>query len=81
MPGLHKLWNPAILDGRTWSKLGDHGEQRDRGEHGKDGKHQSDDTLLFIRDTNTLFVIDFFCQSDDSIHFILRFLCLTYALG
>ena len=37
--GLHKLWNPAILDGRTWNKFG----EREHGEHGKDGKHQPDD--------------------------------------
>ena len=24
--GLYKLCHPAILDGRTWSKLGGHGE-------------------------------------------------------
>ena len=28
------MWHPAILDGRTWSKLE---------EHVKDGKHQPDD--------------------------------------
>ena len=35
--GLQKLFHPAIPDGRTWSKFGEHGE------HGKDGKHQPDD--------------------------------------
>ena len=35
MLGLHKLWDPAIPDERTWSKFGEHGE------HGKDGKRQA----------------------------------------
>ena len=35
--GLQKLWNPAIPDGKTWSKFGEHGE------HGIDGKHHPDD--------------------------------------
>ena len=56
--GLHELFHPAIPDGRTWSKLGEHGE------HGKDGKHQPDDlkqSIYFIQNTlfvtqNTLFV-------------------------
>ena len=30
--GLHKLWNPAIRNGRTWNKFGEYGEH---GEHGK----------------------------------------------
>ena len=30
MPGLYKLFHPAIPDGRTWSKFG---------EHGQDGEH------------------------------------------
>ena len=38
--GLQKLWNPLILDRRTWSKLGEHGGH---GQHGKGGKHQPDD--------------------------------------
>ena len=41
--GLYKLLHPAISDGRTWSKFGEHGEHREWGEHGKDGKHQPDD--------------------------------------
>ena len=46
---LHKFWNSAIPDGRTWSKFGE------RGEHEKDEKHQPDqNTLLMIQ--NTLFV-------------------------
>ena len=35
--GLQKLWNPAIPDGKRWSKFGEHGE------HVKDGKHHPDD--------------------------------------
>ena len=35
--GLQKLLHPAIPDGRTWSKFG---------EHGKDGKHQPDDSKV-----------------------------------
>ena len=35
--GLQKFWVPAILVGRTRSKLGEHGGH---GEHGKDRKHQ-----------------------------------------
>ena len=34
--GLQKLLNPAIPNGRAWSKGGEHGEH---GERGKDGKH------------------------------------------
>ena len=30
MPGLYKMFHPAIPDRRTWSKLG---------EHGQDGEH------------------------------------------
>ena len=37
IPGLYKLFHPAIHDGRTWNKCGEHGE------HGKDGKHQPGD--------------------------------------
>ena len=54
------VYNLAILDGRTWSKFGEHGEH---GEHGKDGNHQPDDlkTIFIIQNTlfmtiNTLFV-------------------------
>ena len=32
--GLHKLWNPAIPDERTYGKFGEHGG------HGTDGKRQ-----------------------------------------
>ena len=42
---------------RTWSKLREHGEQSECGEHGKDGKHQPGDLKvkhIFIQ--NTLFV-------------------------
>ena len=35
-PGLHKLWNPAILESRR-SEFGKHGEH---GEHEKDEKQQ-----------------------------------------
>ena len=45
--GLYKLFHPAILDGKTWSKFGEHGE---RGGHGKDGRHQPDDLKPFIHD-------------------------------
>ena len=42
---LYKLCHPAILDGRTWSKLGEHGEH---GGHGKNGKHQPDNLPLYL---------------------------------
>ena len=42
---LHKLWNSAISDGRTWSKFGE------RGEHEKDEKHQPDDLKHSINDS------------------------------
>ena len=45
MAGLYKLFHPAILDGRTWSKLGGHGEH---GEHGEHGKHQPDNLPLYL---------------------------------
>ena len=48
--GLHKLFHPAISDGRKWSKLGEHGE------HGENGKHQLDHFKHYICDSNTLFV-------------------------
>ena len=41
---------------RTWSKLREHGEQRECGEHGIDGKHQLDDLKRSIFIQNTLFV-------------------------
>ena len=41
--GLYKLLHPAIADGRTWSKLGEHREHGEHGEHGEDGKHRPDD--------------------------------------
>ena len=63
-PGLYKLFHPAILDGRTWSKLGEHG---DHGEHGKDGKHQLDDLKHPIYDSKHSI-----CKPDDSEHSILR---------
>ena len=58
--GLQKLWNPVILDRRTWSKLGEHGGH---GQHGKGGKHQPDDlkdstcdSKHFICDSKHFFV-------------------------
>ena len=56
LAGLYKLVNPSIPDGRTWTKLGEHGE------HGKDGKHQPADLKYSIYDSkhsvtqSTLFV-------------------------
>ena len=47
--GLHKLFHLAIPDGRTWSKLGQHGE------HGKDGKHQPQDLKHSIYDSKHSF--------------------------
>ena len=41
--GLQRLSHPVILDGRTWSKLGEHGEHGEHREHGKDGKRQPQD--------------------------------------
>ena len=49
--GLYKLLHPAIPDGRTWSKLGEHGEHGKRGEHGKCGKIS---TTLFMIQVTTL---------------------------
>ena len=78
---------PAIPDGRTWSKLGKHGEQRERGEHGKDGKHQPDGLKDSIFDSkySNCDSKHFFWQSDDSKHFTLRLLTvekiITYAQG
>jgi len=42
--GLYKLCHPAILDGRTWSKLGEHGEH---GEHGKHGKMENINQITY----------------------------------
>ena len=42
------MLHPAIPDGRTWIKLGEHEEQRERGEHGNDEKHQLDDLIPSI---------------------------------
>ena len=39
---LYKLCYPAILDGRTKSKLGEHGDHKEH-EDGRYGKHQPDD--------------------------------------
>ena len=47
--GLYKLCHPAILDGRTWSKLGRHGEHGEHGGHGKNGKHQPDNLPLYLK--------------------------------
>ena len=55
-----------IPDGRTWRKLGDHGEY---GEHGKDGKHQPDDLEHSIYDSK-----HFIRQPHDSKHSILQHL-------
>ena len=44
---LYKLCYPAILDGRTKSKLGEHGDHE---EHGRYGKHQPDDRKHSICD-------------------------------
>ena len=56
----------SILDGRTWSRLGEHGEHEEHGEHGehgeygeheehgkygKDGEHRSDDLKYAICNT------------------------------
>ena len=66
--GLQKLWNPAIPDGKTWSKFGEHGE------HGKDGKHQPDDLKQSIYYSKHP-ICDSkhsICQQDDSKHSSLR---------
>ena len=43
--GLYKLFHPAILNGRTWSKFEEHVEPR---EHEKDGKHQAvEETITY----------------------------------
>ena len=58
-PGLQKLFHPAIPDGRTWSKFGEHGQH---GEHGKDGKHQPDDskvTRRLLKEKSKLTFVDF----------------------
>ena len=55
LPGLQKLLHPAIPDGRTWSKFGEHGE------HGKDGKHQPDDskvTRRVLKEESKLTIVD-----------------------
>ena len=49
LPGLPKLFHPAIPDGRTWRKFGEHGQHGEHGEHGKDGKHQPDDSKVTRR--------------------------------
>ena len=61
------MCHPAILDVRTWSKLGKHGERR---EHGKERKHQPDilkhsiyDLKHSIHDSKHCF-----CQPDYSKH-------------
>ena len=46
-PGLHKLWNPAIPDGRPRSKFG---------EHGKDGKHQPHDLKHSMNKYNSFMI-------------------------
>ena len=66
--GLYKLLHPAILDGRTWSKLEEHQpehtEHTERREDGKGGKHQPDDSIHDSKHT--------IC---DSKHFILLLSC------
>ena len=47
--GLQKLWNPAIPDGKTWSKFG---------EHGKDGKYQQNELKHSIYDSKPSIAID-----------------------
>ena len=59
--GLHKLWNPAILDGRTRSKCGEPGKY--------DLKHSIYDSKHSICDSKYSI-----CQPDDSKHYILRHL-------
>ena len=73
---LHKLFYPAISDERTWSNLGEHGEHRERREHGKDQpndlKHSIYDSKHFISVSKHSFR-----QPDDSKHFILRLFTST----
>ena len=45
--------HPAILNGKTWSKLGEHGEQ---GEHGDDLKHSTYDSKHSICHSSTRFI-------------------------
>ena len=45
---LYMLFHPAILDGRTGSKLGEHGEHGEYVEHRIDEKHQPDDIKHYI---------------------------------
>ena len=68
MAGLYKLFHPAILDGRTWSKLGEHRE------HGIDGKHQPHALKHSIYDSkHSLFDSKHtISKTDDSKHSILR---------
>ena len=73
--GLYKLLHPAIPDGRTWSKLGEHEEQRERGEHGKDGKHQPDDIKHSFYYSKHSICDSKHSASKRSKPFILRFLC------
>ena len=49
--GLNKLFPPSIMDGRTWSNLGERGEHGEHGKYGKDGKHQLDDLKLSTYDS------------------------------
>ena len=61
-------------DGRTWSKLGEHGEHGEYGKHGKDGKHQPDDLKQSIYYSKHP-ICDSkhsICQQDDSKHTSLR---------
>ena len=61
---------PAISDGRTWSKLGE------QGEHGKDGKHRSDDLKNSIYDSKHS-ICDSnhsICRPDDLKHSLFRHL-------
>ena len=41
------MFHPAIPVGRTWSKLGEHGERGEHKVHGKDGKHRRDPGFLW----------------------------------
>ena len=73
-PGLYKLFQPAIPDGRAWSKLAEPielGEHREHREHGKDHQpdgfkhsiHDSKHSISYSKHSN--------CQPDDSKHSIL----------
>ena len=70
-PGLHKLFHPAISDVRKWSKLGEHGGNREN----RKWKHQLDCKKHSICDSNTLFVTQ-------TLYFTaVMATVITYALG